>query len=122
MRLGRAAVIAAIVGLTVDAVANGLLYAPFDIRWPPNITGFWGVVYGSFAAVITFGLTLWRLGRGRKHARAGRVIAVVALGLFGLAAAWWIVMWRVPLASLEGAWMYPLAVVPLIAAIALVRS
>jgi hypothetical protein len=124
MRVGLAALAGLAVGLTVDALSNAALEFPFDVRWPPNLTGFWGLLYGSFATVVSFGLALWFFSRRRSRAsRMGHLIAALALGLFGLAVVWWIPVVGAPsLFSLEGSWIYPLAVIPLIGSAALVRS
>ncbi len=109
MRVAVALVVGLAVGMTVTALSNAALYQPFDVAWPPNFSGFWGRVYGSIAAVVSFGLALVLLNRRvPRVARVGRAIAALALGLFGLAVAWWIAMWGFSPWSLEGAWIYPL--------------
>jgi hypothetical protein len=123
MKLGPATLAGLTVGLAVDVLSNAALYTPFDVTWPFNLTGFWGLVYGSFASVVTFGLALWLLNRRvSRPSRIGRLIAAIALGLFGFAVVWWIVMWHFSPFSLEGAGIYPLAAVSLIGAAALFRS
>jgi hypothetical protein len=42
------------------------------------------------------------------------LVAGILLGLFGLLVTSWNMMWEVPLFTLEGAWLWPLAVVPLV--------
>lgn len=123
MRVALAVVTGIAIGLGVSAICNAALYPPHDFTWPPNITDFWGLVYGSFSAVVTFGIALWLFHRRlSRPARIGRLIAMLTLGLFGLAVAWWIVMWGVPPFTLEGAWMYPLAAIPLIIGAIIARS
>ena len=123
MRVALAASIGLVVGAAVDAISNAALSPPWDLKWPPNLTGFWGVVYGSFAAAVAFGIALWVFNRSfSRPASIGRWIAALTLGLFGLVVVLWIAMWGVPPLSLEGAWMYPLAAVSLIAAVAVARA
>lgn len=95
-----------------------------EILYPTNtlglhITGFWGVFYGTFVAVIVFGLFLWRSRPSTSSwSRTGRWLAVGALGIFGA-----LVMsftWGTPLLSLEGAWIYPLWAGAFVAAATLV--
>jgi hypothetical protein len=123
MRLAVAGFTGLAVWLTVAALSNAALYAPFDLRWPPHLDGFWGLLYGSFAGVVSFGIALWLSSRRFSRAwKVGRLIAATALGVFGLGVASWILMWGVSPFSLEGAWIFPLAVIPLIGAVALFRS
>ena len=85
--------------------------------------GFWGLFYGSFVTVITFGIALMVQGRKTgRGSRIGRAIAVAGLVIFGALVAMWIAAWGLTPLSLEGAWIYPLAAVPLVAAVLLVRS
>jgi hypothetical protein len=121
MKLHRAVFVGIMVGVTVNSLTNAALEPPWDLTWPPNLTGFWGLLYGSFASVIAVGLAMWLLNPDRSRpSQGGRLIAAFALGVFGLLVLLWIVSWGVPLFTLEGAWMYPMAGVPIAGAIALV--
>lgn len=123
MRVAVASVTAFAVWLTVAVLSNAALYPPFDVEWPPNLTGFWGHFYGSFAGVVSFGIALWLSSlRFSRIWMVGRLIAAATLGVFGLAVASWILMWGVPPLTLEGVWLFPLAVIPLVMAAALIRS
>lgn len=66
----------------------------------------WVVLHSVLAASTTFGLALAALGVGR---RLGWAVLVVVFGL--LAAGTWsfVLGYSVPVTSLEGAWMWPLA-------------
>lgn len=123
MRLWVALIVGAAAGLIVSGLVNASLYSPHDLVWPPNLTGFWGLLYGSFAGLVCFGIAFWlSTRRSSPWSKFGLVIAAVALGVFGLAVASWILMWGVPPFTLEGSWMFPLAALPLIVALALFRT
>jgi hypothetical protein len=112
------------IGSIVPAVLVGL---PFAISVgavsEESSWRFWGVFFGGFLMALTFGTTLWVSGRKRPRlARIGRVIVLAVLLVFGLGTANWIYMWGVPLFTLEGAWMYPLAIVPLSTVVVLVLA
>ena len=81
---------------------------------------FWGVSFGLIAGVVAFGVTNLlvssRRGRGRAWLLLGIITAIV--GLLTLS---WNMAWGVSLMSLEGAWLWPLAIVPLILSIVSVR-
>ena len=111
-----ATVIGLIVGIGVWAPVNSVP------SWDP--WGFWGLFFGSFAAVATFGLALMVLGRHRPRVRAsGRWLAIATLLLFGLLISFGPYgAFSQPLFSLEGAWLYPLGVTPLLAAAWLIWS
>ena len=89
-----------------------------DLVWTRELFfGIWGRLFGSFSAVIAFGLALaFRAGSSRSG-KVGWVIAAALSGLLGGMTVMYIVAWRLPLWTLEGAWIYPLAVVPLMTAL-----
>ena len=113
-------VAATVVGLIVGAG----VWAPVNSvpTWDP--LGFWGFFFGGFAAVVVFGLTLMILGRHARWVRAvGRWIAIATLLLFGLLISFGPYgAFSQPLFSLEGAWLYPLGLTPLLAAAWLIWS
>lgn len=114
MRAKPAFAVALTVAVVIDALCNAALYPPFDLGWPPNLTGFWGVFYGSFGGIATLGLLLLVTNRPRARARnLGRWMAASTFGLFGSAVLWWATWWGVSPLTLEGAWMYPLALTSL---------
>lgn len=99
-----------IVGTGVWAAVNSVPW------WDP--WGFWGFFFGVPAAVTTFGLSLMLLARGRRVLEAaGRWTAVVVLVLFGLVVLLgpYGAIYQSPF-SLEGMWIWPLALAPLILA------
>lgn len=100
-----------VVTLVVAAAFGISIVAVSDHNW----WRFWGSLYGSFTTVAVFGLALWGFNRRRgRPAQIGRRILMGTLTLFGLAVAYWIVLMGggSPF-SLEGMWIYPLAIVPL---------
>lgn len=79
-----------------------------------------GVLFGILAAlpVLAGSQLLVDSARARKWAF---LAAALITGLVGLLVVSWIVMWGVPPATLEGAWLWPLAVVPLVVSFLLFR-
>ena len=75
--------------------------------------GFWGLVFAVPAGLTASAVTLAVVGGGSRMRQAGLYALATVLGLFGAIAAWWNILWGVPPASLEGAWLWPLAVVPM---------
>lgn len=72
-----------------------------------------GVIYGSVIAIAAFVIT--RLFSTSLEARSwGFLAAAIVTGLFGLLVLNWNLMWGVLPSSLEGAWSWPLAIVPLV--------
>lgn len=109
MRVLKAVLVGLVVGVAVAAAVNSVPW------WDPF--RFWGLFFGSFAGVATFGLALHRHERGATTRIAiGRWIAALTLLVFGGLVASWIVMWDLSPFTLEGAWIYPLALLPLIVA------
>lgn len=76
--------------------------------------GSWAVLWGTVAALVAYGL-----GGG---GRVGRFVLAVMTTVVAAGAWWWIVVWRVPLLTLEGAWLYPLAGLATLAAAAAIRA
>jgi len=49
------------------------------------------------------------------------LLAALLTGLFGLLVVNWNLMWSIPPATLEGAWLWPLAIVPLVVSFLFLR-
>lgn len=99
-------VIASVVGLAV-AAAVGVTTQTVFRSW-------WGWIYGGLALAGSFGLTLAITGPGR---RIGSALIAVAASILA-AGAWWVIIgYQVPLATLEGAWLWPLAIASTLAAL-----
>lgn len=83
----------------VAALVAGLIFEPFAL------IGTWGVVDGVVLGAIAFLIVLAR-GRGWL-AIAGRWLLVLALAF----ASWWMMFFAIGTSpvSLEGAWLWPLA-------------
>jgi hypothetical protein len=85
-----------------------------------NAFTFWAVLFGTFAALIGTGLVFALLARREpRRSRWGRRIAGLTLGLLALATILWILMWRSSLWTLEGLWIYSLAIVATACSVAL---
>jgi hypothetical protein len=93
------------------AVMQGVALMDFE-----GLLSFWPLVFGVPAGLAAGGLTVALRGRGTIAGRVGLYWLAAVLTLFGLAATWWNIMWGIPLTSLEGAWLWPLAAVPLLSA------
>lgn len=112
--------IAAIAGAAAGLTVSTLIGIPF-LRGPAGLASllenaftFWGIFFGSFTAAGTFGLALMVLNRRtRGLARFGRALVILTLGVLGVLTWWWIAMWGFfsPF-TLEGMWIYPLAMIP----------
>lgn len=76
--------------------------------------GTWASLWGGVAALTGLGL-----GAG---GRLGRAVLASAMGVVALATWTWIALWRVPIMTLEGAWLYPLAAVATAVAVLAARS
>lgn len=127
-------VAASTVGLAVMAAVNVPVYN--SGQWPDHgreILGFWGGMFGLVAAAATFAVTRAKLpsqgGTEEEFSqsmpapkRVGLLISAIVAGLFGLLVTYWNAMWGVPLTSLEGAWLWPLAIVPLVVSALLIRG
>lgn len=87
-----------------------------------NAFTFWGLLFGGFAAVVAAGLTFAILNRNRRRvAFVGRAVAGVALAVFAAATISLIATWGFSPFTLEGMWIYPLAIATTIGAIVLLR-
>lgn len=117
--------VGAMVGLTIASLVEiPRLVGPWNIReLVANAVNTWGIFFGGFAAVVSGGMTFALLNRRLPRAsRWGRAIAGVALGALAILTMWIITAWGIPPFSLEGMWIYPLAILPAIAAFALLRG
>lgn len=103
-------VVSLVVGLGVWAAVNSVpWWEPFRV---------WGLFFGSFAAVVTLGLFLMLLaGKSRRLRSLGRWTAVATLVVFGMLVSFgpYGAFAHSPF-SLEGLWLYPLGITPLVAA------
>jgi len=127
-------VAAGLLGPAVMAAVNVPIYN--SGQWPDHgreILGFWGALFGLGASLTTFVVIRMKLGNeggidedfsqiesSRKI--VGILISAIVAGLFGLLVTSWNAMWRIPLWSLEGAWLWPLAIVPLVVLVLLFRG
>ena len=113
-RVGIAALVAALVGFAVALLSSRLI----EFR----VLGPWGAVYGTLAFIAAFGVALAGLG-GSAQKRLGSVVVAVATGLLSGGAWLWIAGWRVPPFTVEGAWLWPLALCSgIVAVVAVVRA
>lgn len=117
-------VAAGVVGLAVMAAVNVPVYN--SGQWPDHgreILGFWGALFGLGASLTTFVVIRVKLhseGGIEEDSsqieptrnKVGLLISAIVAGLFGLIVTSWNAMWGIPLTSLEGAWLWPLAIVP----------
>lgn len=113
-----------VAGLTVASLIGiPQLVGPWSIlKLIYNAFTFWGILFGAFAAVVSASLAFAILNRREpRTARWGRIIAGVTLGVFAAATIQWIVMWGFSPFSLEGLWIYPLAIVTTVGSIVLLR-
>jgi hypothetical protein len=105
------------VGLLVGAAVTVSVNAAVevgDLIWTRELfLGFWGLLYGSLSAVIAFGLALAFTSRSSRSGKVGWVIAALTSAIFGGLVVTFVVAWRLSPWTLEGAWIYPLAVLPL---------
>lgn len=127
-------VAAGVVGVAVMAAVNVPVYN--SGQWPDHgreILGFWGALLGLGASLTTFVVIRMMLrGEGGMEEdfshveparkKLGLLISAIVAGLFGLLVVYWNAMWGVPLTSLEGAWLWPLAMVPLVLSVLLFRG
>ena len=104
--------IAAVAGVTGMVLVNqaghgGDLLSPAEYLAPK------GVILGCAIAVCVF--VIARLLSTSLKARIwGSLTATIVAGAFGLLVLSWNLSWGVTPISLEGAWLWPLAIVPLV--------
>lgn len=122
----------AVVGLLVMAGVNIPLYN--SGQWPDHgreILGLWGELAGLGAAAATFFFARSRIRRAVSYSdrpeieprrKIGVLMAAFVAGLFGLVITSYNVAWGLSLFSLEGAWLWPLAIGPLVLSVVLFRS
>lgn len=116
--------VAIVVGIAVASLVGiPQLVGPANVAsLVANADTFWGVFFGVFAAAVAGALTFAVLNRRRPGAsRAGRVIAGAVLALLAAATVFWIFMWGFAPWTLEGAWIYGLALCTALASIMLIR-
>lgn len=132
MRLGRAFLIGIAAGALVMAFVNG----PFNHggTWPSDVRlyfGGMGVFFGSFAGLFALGLALAMPRRPKSEGsqeephgsrRLGLLLCAFVAGLLSFFVLSFNISWGVSIWSLEGAWLWPLGLVPLIVSIALFRT
>ena len=101
-------------GLTTMGVTNYVIYLG-------EFTGFWGLFFGSFVAVFSFGVSLALASTSSQRSFLGRALAAIACFLLAALVAWWVAAWGVPVMSLEGAWLWPLGIVCGVSGVLLLR-
>lgn len=100
------------IGTATAALFNQLGHAA-DWSSPAKYLEAEGLLWGTLAAVPGYGLV--RLLFVSWRVRAAVLGMTILLGAMGLVTLWWMFAVGVPpLLSLEGAWLWPLAIVPLI--------
>ncbi len=97
------------------AVALG---APFALTAARASEGgswqFWGWVWAAFTGALAFGASLLiQSRRSPRAATVGRWIVMATLTVLGLVTLAWIIAWGLSPFTLEGLWIYPLALGPL---------
>jgi H+/Cl- antiporter ClcA len=129
-----ALVAAGVVGLAIMAAVNVPIYN--SGQWPDHgreILGFWGALLGLGASLTAFVVIRMKLGSEggidedfsqleSSRKKVGLLISAIIAGLFGLLVTYWNAMWGTSLWSLEGAWLWPLAIVPLVVSLLLFRG
>lgn len=123
-RLGASVSIGALVGVFVAALFGiPALSGPWSVAaLLANAGTFWGGIFGGFAGLATTGLVFALLARrDRRASRWGRYLAALVLAVLSFATTMWIVMWGFTPFTLEGMWIYPLAILPAVAAYLLLR-
>lgn len=102
-RFAASLAIAMLVGTAVAAIVGTLLFGPG--------IGFWGLVDGSVAGLITFGVLLARSSHGVALRRVGAALLCLVLGFAAYVSFFFVFAWgAVPIWSLEGMWMWPTAI------------
>jgi hypothetical protein len=121
-RAGVSIVLGLLMGLLVASLIGipRLIGAASVEAFLANAFTFWGVLFGTFAALIGTGLVFALLARREpRRSKWGRRIAGLTLGLLALTTILWILMWRFSLWTLEGLWIYSLAIVATAGSVAL---
>lgn len=110
----RTVALAAALGLVAAIVAGYTLDGAGRFALGP-----WAASWGAVGAAVgaSLGLTSQRRSRAAGLRAGALVLLAVALGTWA-----WIVAWGVPLATIEGAWMYSLAAGATLGAAFLARS
>jgi hypothetical protein len=98
-------VLGLLAGLTVGLAAG----AAFEVG---ETFGWWGTVDGGLAGFVVF---LVVLGRGHQPAlrTVSRWLLVAVLAIVAALVIWWNLAWGVPLFTLEGVWLWGLAIIAL---------
>lgn len=112
---GRAAIVLA-TGLAVGVITAFATGAMANPDQGIGAVGFWGLFFAVPAGLAAAAVTLAVVGGGSGLRRVGLYALAGVLGLFGALVTWSNVVWGIPLNSLEGAWLWPLAAVPLLSA------
>jgi peptidoglycan/LPS O-acetylase OafA/YrhL len=116
----RAISLGLLVGVVVTFATNEIIYGQPSGNSASPYLGFWGLVFGSFAMTLSvLGVLALSLDARRKGMSLNAMAGV--LGILGTGAACWIFAWRVPPFTLEGAWLYPMAIVLLVSAVLVKR-
>ena len=106
-RWGAAMVLGSLLGAIAVWWAGAVLDAP--LTGQPWRFGTWAALWG----VVAFLLGAAAGARGT----VGLVVLSLVTGLLATATWWFVVMFRAPVWSLEGAWLYPLAIASTVVAV-----
>jgi hypothetical protein len=98
-------------GIATTGLFNQLGHAG-DWTSPAKYLEAEGFVYGALAVVAGYVLTRFLIVLYRM--KPATFALGILLGLVGLLTLWWNVAWRLSPFTLEGAWLWPLAIVPLV--------
>ena len=88
----------------------------------PGQSQFWGAVFALPAGAAAAAATAAVVGRSAAVKRAARYGLAFVLLAWGAVVTWWNLLWNVTLTSLEGAWLWPLAGVPLVSSVLVLRA
>jgi hypothetical protein len=111
-RVGVSIAVGLLTGLFVASLIGiPRLIGPANVQaFLANAVTFWGVLFGTFAALVGAGLVFALLSRREpRRSKWGRRISGLALGLLSVATISWILMWGFSPWTLEGLWIYSLA-------------
>lgn len=114
-----AGIVGVVVGITTMVLVNQSGHGG-DLLSLSEYVQFWGVVFGLVAGFVAFGVANVLVGSRRSRAGAWLLLGIIT-AIVGFLALLWNAAWGVPLASLEGAWLWPLAIVPFALSIVSVR-